>query len=167
VELFLTGKILKPRGLKGEVKVELITDFPHHFVKRKQFFVGVSPSSVVCMQVTKAALHGGFAWLFFEGIDTFEQATTLVGFSLFITEEELAPQPENHVYRHEIVGMRVVDGNGKLFGTVTDIFNMPAHDVYEVQVEGKTVLLPAIEAFVESFELASKTIVMPRCWEFL
>jgi len=63
--------------------------------------------------------------------------------------------------------MRVVDGNGKLFGTVTDIFNMPAHDVYEVQVEGKTVLLPAIEAFVESFELASKTIVMPRCWEFL
>lgn len=167
MELFLTGKILKPRGLKGEVKVELITDFPDHFVSRSCFYVGTSPLSVVPLQVTKAALRGGFAWLFFDGIDTFEKATALVGSSLFITKDELAPQPENRAYVHEIVGMRVVDGNGTLFGTVTDVLPMPAHDVYEVSRESKTILLPAVEAFVESFDLATKTIVMPRCWEFV
>ena len=111
MELYLTGIILKPKGLKGEVKVEPVTDFPESFLSRNEYYAGKSVDSVERLKVKKAALSGGFAWLFFEGIDSMEKAEALVGWKLFVEEDQLLPQPENRAYLHEIIGMRVLDSN--------------------------------------------------------
>lgn len=167
VELYLTGIILKPKGLKGEVKVELITDFPESFLSRKKYFAGKSVDSVQQLVVEKAVLGGGFAWLFFEGIDSMEKAEALVGWKLFIKEEQLLPQPPDRAYLHEIIGMKVLDRSRSEVGKVTNVLAMPAHDVYEVQVGEKKILLPAIDEFVEEFNLREQYMVIPRFEEFL
>ncbi|TLU84840.1 MAG: 16S rRNA processing protein RimM [Chlorobium sp.] len=167
MELYLTGIILKPKGLKGEVKVEVITDFPESFLSRVQFYAGSSVNSVERLTVKKAALSGGFAWLFFEGIDTIEKAEALTGWQLFVDENQLLPQPDNRAYLHEIIGMRVLDRHRREVGVVTNVIRMPANEVYEVQIGGKKVLLPAIDEFVEEFSLAEQCIVIPRYDEFL
>ena len=167
MELYLTGIILKPKGLKGEVKVEPITDFPESFLTRREYFAGSFRESVKRLRVTKAALSAGFAWLFFEGIDSMEKAETLTGWKLFVGEDQLIPQPENRAYLHEIIGMKVLDGSRREVGIVTNVLSMPAHDVYEVKVGEKKILLPAIEEFVEEFSVGEKYMVIPRVGEFL
>jgi 16S rRNA processing protein RimM len=167
VELYLTGVILKPKGLKGEVKVELVTDFPESFLSRCEYYAGKSVDSVERLKVKKAALSAGFAWLFFEGIDSMEKAEVLTGWKLFITEDQLLPQPENRAYLHEIIGMKVLDRNCKEVGVVTSVIKMPANEVYEVQVGEKKILLPAIAEFVDEFNLSEKYMVIPRFDEFL
>jgi 16S rRNA processing protein RimM len=167
VELYLTGIILKPKGLKGEVKVEVITDFPESFLSRHEYYAGKSVDSVERLKVKKAALSGGFAWLFFEGIDTMEKAEALTGWQLFIEEDQLLPQPANRAYLHEILGMKVLDRHRGEVGIITNVIRMPAHEVYEVLVDGKKILLPAIDEFVEEFNLGEKYIVIPRVDEFL
>jgi len=167
VELYLTGIILKPKGLRGEVKVEPITDFPESFLSRKEYFAGKSVDSVERLTVKKAALAGGFAWLFFEGIDSMEKADAVSGWKLFVTEEQLLPQPDNRAYLHEIIGMKVLDRSRSEVGTVTNLLAMPAHDVYEVQVGERKILLPAIDEFVEEFNLREQYMVIPRFEEFL
>ncbi len=91
MELYITGVILKPKGLKGEVKVELVTDFPETFLSRRQYYAGNSVDSVELLKVKKASLAGGFAWLFFEGFDSMEKAEALTGWKLFVTEDQLLP----------------------------------------------------------------------------
>jgi 16S rRNA processing protein RimM len=167
VELYLTGIILKPKGLKGEVKVEVITDFPESFLSRHEYYAGKSVDSLERLKVKKAALGGGFAWLFFDGIDSMEKAETLTGWQLFVEEDQLLPQPDNRAYLHEIIGMKVLDRHRSEVGIVTNVIRMPAHEVYEVLVAGKKILLPAIDEFVEEFNLGEKYIVMPRFDEFL
>lgn len=167
MELYLTGIILKPKGLKGEVKVEPITDFPESFLSRKEYFAGRSVDSVERLTVKKAALAGGFAWLFFEGVDSMEKADAVSGWKLFVPEEQLLPQPDNRAYLHEIIGMRVLDRSRSEVGTVTNVLAMPAHDVYEVQVGERKILLPAIDEFVEEFNLREQYMVIPRFEEFL
>jgi 16S rRNA processing protein RimM len=167
MELYITGVILKPKGLQGEVKVEMVTDFPETFLSRREYYAGKSENSVERLKVKKAALAAGFAWLFFEGIDTMEKAEALTGWKLFVTEDQLLPQPENRAYVHEIIGMKVLDRNRLEVGVVTNIIRMPANEVYEVQVGEKKILLPAIEEFVEEFSLSEKYIVIPRYSEFL
>jgi 16S rRNA processing protein RimM len=167
MELYLTGIILKPKGLKGEVKVESVTDFPESFLSRKAYFAGKSVDSVERLRVEKATLGGGFAWLFFEGIDSMEKAEALVGWKLFVEEDQLLPQPQDRAYLHEIIGMRVLDHTRSEVGTVTNVLAMPAHDVYEVQVGEKKILLPAIDEFVEEFNLREQYLVIPRFEEFL
>ncbi len=167
MELYLTGIILKPKGLKGEVKVEVITDFPESFLSRQEYYAGKSVDSVERLMVKKAALAGGFAWLFFEGIDNMEKAEVLAGWQLFVEEDQLLPQPDNRAYLHEIIGMKVLDRHRRVAGVVTNVIRMPAHEVYEVQVDGKKILLPAIDEFVEEFNLGEKYIIIPRLDEFL
>ena len=167
MELYLTGIILKPKGLKGEVKVEVITDFPESFLSRQEYYAGKSVDSVERLKVKKASLAGGFAWLFFDGIDNMEKAEALSGWQLFVEEDQLLPQPDNRAYLHEIIGMKVLDSHRREVGVVTNVIRMPAHEVYEVQVDGKKILLPAIDEFVEEFNLGEKYIIIPRFDEFL
>ena len=167
MELYQTGVILKPRGLLGEVKVEIITDFPESFLSRREYFAGRSVEDLERLKVKKAALAMGFAWLMFEGVDCVEKAELLVGWSLFVEVHQLMPQPENRAYLHEIIGMKVLDRDRQCVGTVTNVIRMPAHEVYEVQVGGKKVLMPAIEEFVEEFNLVERFMVVPRYDEFL
>ncbi len=167
MELYLTGIILKPKGLKGEVKVEPITDFPESFLSRKEYYAGVSVDSVERLKVQKAVLGGGFAWLFFEGVDSMEKAEMLSGWKLFIEESQLLPQPHDRAYLHEIIGMKVLDRTRNEVGVITNVLDMPAHEVYEVLVGQKKILVPAIEQFVEEFNLLEQYIVVPRFDEFL
>ncbi len=167
MELYLTGIILKPKGLQGEVKVEVITDFPESFLSRREYYAGKSVDSVERLTVKKATLTGGFAWLFFEGVDTMEKAEALAGWQLFVEEDQLLPQPDNRAYLHEIIGMKVLDRHRNEVGIVTNVIKMPAHEVYEVLVAGKKILLPAIDEFVEEFNVGEKYMIMPRVDEFL
>jgi 16S rRNA processing protein RimM len=63
--------------------------------------------------------------------------------------------------------MKVLDGSRREAGIVTNVLSMPAHDVYEVKVGEKKILLPAIEEFVEEFSVGEKYMVIPRVGEFL
>ncbi len=167
MELYLTGLILKPKGLQGELKVEVITDFPESFLSRKEYYAGKSVELVERLRVKKAALSAGFAWLFFEGVDTMEKAEAFTGWYLFVEEDQLLPQPANRAYLHEIIGMKVLDRHRHEVGFVTNVIRMPAHEVYEVRVGEKKILLPAIDEFVDEFNLGEKCMVVPRYDEFL
>jgi len=167
MELYLTGIILKPKGLNGEVKIKPVTDFPESYLSRKEYYAGKSVECVERLKVKKAALAGGFAWLFFEGIDSREKASELAGWQLYVEEEQLLAQPENRAYLHDLVGMKVLDGDRREVGVVLDVLDMPAHEVYEVQVGDRKILLPAIDEFVEEISIAEKYIVVPRFDEFL
>ncbi|EAT59461.1 ribosome maturation factor RimM [Chlorobium ferrooxidans] len=167
MELYLAGVILKPKGLAGEVKVEPVTDFPESFLSRKEYYAGRSADAVDRLTVHKASLGGGFAWVFFDGIDTREKAEALAGVHLYVDEDQLLPQPENRAYIHELIGLKVLDRNRNEVGTVTDILAMPAHEVYEVEVGKRKILIPAIEEFVEEISVRDKFMVVPRFDEFL
>ncbi|MBM3162346.1 MAG: 16S rRNA processing protein RimM [Chlorobi bacterium] len=168
MERYLTGTILKPKGLNGEVKVYPVTDYPERFLSRKSCYIGKTGSEAVLCNVVRASLAKGFAWLFFEGIESREAAEAICGLNLYIEEQELQPMPEGRAYLHELIGLAVVDGSGNDAGVVTDVLQMPASEVYEVTMSGgRVVLLPAIEEFIEEIDTERRLMVVPRFEEFL
>lgn len=167
MELWITGTILKPKGLKGEVKVMPVTDFPEKFLTRKSYWVGGSPEEAVRLEVRGAKLAGGFAWLFLEGIDSREKAEALAGRKLFIEESEAEGRSDDRAWLHELEGMKVLGADRREVGVLTDVLSMPAHEVYEILADGRKVLVPAIEEFVEEISLEGRYIHVPRFGEFL
>ncbi|TCD48360.1 ribosome maturation factor RimM [Chlorobium sp. N1] len=167
MELWLTGIVLKPRGLKGEVKVKPVTDFPEKFLSRTSYWVGGSPETAVHRAVVSSSLSAGFAWLKLEGIDCREKAEAIVGQKLFIEESEVEPRMEERAWLHELEGMKVLGKGRKEVGILKEVLSMPAHEVYEVVSGGRSVLVPAIEEFVEEISLEGRYIYVPRFDEFL
>ncbi|NTV45925.1 MAG: 16S rRNA processing protein RimM [Chlorobiales bacterium] len=167
MERFVVGRIVKPRGLKGEVKVLIVTDFPESFKQRKSYFVGKNEKSAKLMRVVSASLSGGFAFLRFAEINTPEDADALKGSWLYIEESQLMPLEEGKAYQHQLIGLDVFDDQGVCRGKLSAVLHMPASDVYEVDSDGKKILIPAVSEFVEDVDFVQRKVLIRRFDEFL
>jgi 16S rRNA processing protein RimM len=167
VELYLTGIVLKPKGLNGELKVKPVTDYPESFLERRGFYIGRSPEEAVLRNVRSAKLNQGFAWIMFDGIGSREEAESVAGCRLYVTGSELHSLPGDRAYLHELIGLEVYDEQGGRIGVLADVLQMPASDVYEIDTGGRKVLVPAVDDFVEEIDLEKGVMVLRRFSEFL
>jgi len=164
---FEIGRIVKVKGLKGEVKVALETDFPERLKARKILWIGKTPDMASEIKVKSVSVSPDGATYRFIGIDSPEQAKTLVGKSLFVTESDLPKLKGDVAYIHELIGLRVDSGETEI-GTLTNVIKVPSNDVYEVLLgNGKKILMPAISEFIEEVNLTNGYVKVKRYEEFI
>ncbi len=166
-EKFVVGKILKPRGLKGELKVQILTDFPERFQDRTSYWVGLTIDNVQRLKVSSVRFHQDHILLFFENILSFDLAEALKGFYLFIDESELTETEEDFYYDHQLIGLEVKDASGSKCGVLKNVMHYPANDVYELDIKGQLIGIPAIYEFVKEVNVDGHYIIIDRLNEFL
>ncbi|MCS6988822.1 MAG: ribosome maturation factor RimM [Chloroherpetonaceae bacterium] len=163
------GRIVKTRGLKGEVKATLSTDFPERLKKRKKLWIGKTPDDIVQIEVKSVVVAPTFALYRFVGVETPEQAEKLVGKRLFVSENDLPKLSGDVAYIHELIGLMVL-ADEKPIGKLVDVFKAPANDVYVIALDGeneKRILMPAVAEFIEEVNLTNGFVKVKRYEEFL
>ena len=144
------GKVLRPRGLRGEVKVQILTNRFEVFAGARAFIVkGKS------MRVLKSSIQNGFAYVTFDGVGSAEDAEKLRLCLLEINRSEL-PLGEDEVLSGDLIGFRVVGTKGRDFGRVTAINNYGAGEV----IETPHVSFPNEDSFVAETNLTTRTITV-------
>jgi 16S rRNA processing protein RimM len=124
------GMITSAHGLRGELKVELHTDFPERFAPDVVVYLGEELQKVT---ITSARPHQGQMLLQFNGIDDRASADALRNVWVFIPEEEAVELEEDTYFVHDIIGLSVQTTSGKLLGTVGQVLFTGANDVYVVE----------------------------------
>jgi 16S rRNA processing protein RimM len=148
----VVGRVLRPHGVRGELVVEVLSDAPERFTPGAALGAGDPDSGVPLrpLEVSSARLHQGRMLLRFAGVEERDAAEALRGSLLSIPLEaarELAP---DEYWRHQLVGLAVVDAEGKDRGVVSEVLPGAAHDLLQVRrPDGVTVLVPAVAALVE------------------
>lgn len=90
----------------------------------------------------------------FEGIDTAEEASQLVGHELAIEEKDLPVLPGEHFYCYELMGLKVVDTDGEVIGEIVEILENPANDIFVIKSPQKEeILIPATKGVVRKIDL--------------
>jgi len=162
---FLTiGKLQRTHGVKGEIVMEVLTDFPEKIIKGKDVFIG--PRHVE-YQVRSVRSHGQKLLISFEGLNDCDEVSILRNQNVMIKTEDASQLPEGEYYHHEIIGMQVVEENGNPVGTVQEILVTGANDVYVVtQENGGEVLLPAIHDVIINIDKKNgrMTVKLPE-WD--
>ena len=149
------GWIRAPRGVQGELKVVALTDFPQRFAPGAILWAGG-----VRYTVRRARSHRGTLLVEFVGIETRDQAETLRDLLLEVPEEELAPLEENQYFRFQVLGMEVVDRDGRPLGRIEEVLDTGADDVYIVRSAEDELLIPAIDAVVKEVDVAGRRMVV-------
>lgn len=144
------GKILEPWGDKGEVKVEILTDFPERFASLEKVYIGQTARP---LRVKRSRLLEDYAVLHLEGCESRAEASALKGQIIQIPLEELMPLQEGEYYEFEIIGLEVWTDDGLCLGKVQEIIYTGANDVYVVKGPGGEVLIPALEDVVLKIDL--------------
>ena len=156
------GRITAPHGIRGEVKVEPLTDFPQRFEAGSRLWLDGTPYTV-----ERGRWQQRNVILKLRGIDTRNQAEALPG------KELLAPQAmpieaEGVYYLHDILGARVQETSGAALGELADVFSTGANDVYVVRGPRGEILLPALDDVVLEVDLQARriTVAIPDGLEF-
>jgi 16S rRNA processing protein RimM len=158
--LIAIGKVLKPWGVRGEVKVQSLTDFPERFKDlRRVYLVSPRGNEIVCA-VKSARSLGGMPLLLLEGYDSPEKARTIASWLIKIPQEEAVPLPEGQYYWFELIGMVVLSEEGERLGEITDVFATGSNDVYVMKRDGGEVYIPATKEIVKQIDRKARTMII-------
>ena len=151
----VVGRVIGQRGVKGEVKVEVLTDFPDRFESGRVVFIGGHP-----LTIETSHLYKGYFYLKFSTIGSAESAQQLRDKDIEIPVNQLHDLPEGEYYRFQVVGLKVEDIQGEPVGEIVDILPTGSNDVYIVRGPQGEVLVPAIEDIVQSIDLENGLMVI-------
>lgn len=157
--MFLIGKIVNTHGIRGEVRVEQITDFSERFAVGNQVYIVPKNQPPIPVTIASHRLHKQYHLLRFEGFDHIDDVEPFKQADLKITEADLSDLPEGEYYYHEIIGCQMYTTNEEYIGVVVDIFPTGANDVWVIEREnGKEALIPYIQEVVKEIDLSTKKI---------
>jgi len=155
LEFITIGRILAPWGVKGELKVDVVTDFPERFIPRSIVYIKRQP-----MTINSTQWHKGKAIIKVDAVDSVEQAQKLRGQPVEIHHSQLYPLPEGQYYHFQLIGLEVRTTQGELLGNITEILAAESNDNYVVYGSRGRILIPAIEDVVKSVDLAKRCMVI-------
>ena len=148
----VVGRIVRPHGLRGEVRVRLETDFPERLARRRRVYLR-QEGALTPAEITGVRPHGGAVLVTLRGVDSVEAAQRLRGAELVVARRALPPLGPDEYYLFEIVGLRVRTEDGRLLGVVTEVARSLAHDVYVVRGGKGEILVPALKTVVREIDL--------------
>ena len=155
-EYLVVGYLHRPHGVHGELVMEVYTDFPERLKLDSEVFIGDSHSR---MLIAGTRFHNEGLIIKFKDLDTPEEAGRYRNQSVYVKTAERPPLPEGQYYHHELIGFSVLNEKDELIGTLTEIMETGANDVYVVrQPEGGEILLPVISSVILAVEIASRQI---------
>lgn len=153
----IIGKVLKPFSYRGELKVEILTDFPERFASLRTVYIGDDAKS---FSVESVRPHDKYILLKLLGIDSDQQAGRLREQFIYVSVEDAVELPQGQVFLYQVVGLRAVTTDGQLLGTVTDVLDTKANDVYVISDGTREILIPAVPDIVREISLERGEMVI-------
>lgn len=148
------GKVLKPRGLKGELKIELYASDSVRFSHLKRLKIdGIEYG------IDRISPEGAIGYVSLEGIDTVEKAEALRGKLITANRNDLPKLPDGKYYIVDMIGLDVVV-SGEVVGEVCDVLQYGSADVYVVKNGANSFSFPAISGLVKQVDLDLGKIVL-------
>ena len=157
-ELFRVGVISNTHGIRGEVKVYPTTDNVRRFDDLKEVILDTGKEQLI-LHVTSVKYFKNMVILKFKEFDNINDIIPYKGMDLLVTRENAIPLEEGEYYVADIIGSKVITDEDKILGTLTDVLQTGANDVYVVKTkDGKEVLLPSIEECILDRDIENKIV---------
>ena len=158
MKYFKIARILKPQGIKGEVKLKVFSDDIAHFASTDHVYLKQG-GEYVYKKAFGGRVYKDFAYLGIEGIETRNDAEAMRGQYLFIDRDSAAPLEEGKAYVSDLIGLPIVDEQGRELGVLKDILQNGAADVYCVKGD-KPFMFPAVPHIVVEKDIEGGRIVV-------
>jgi 16S rRNA processing protein RimM len=154
------GQVTRAHGVRGEISVTVLTDFPERFETTDWVYLG-NELEADPYRLEKHRWHRDNVLLTLAGITDRTQAEQLVGQLVQVPVEEAVPLPEGSYYLYQLIGLQVVTSAGQKLGVITSILETGANDVYVITTDRQEeILLPAIPDVIKGIDLKQGQMVV-------
>ena len=156
-KLISIGKIVAPHGVRGDVRVIPLTDFPERF----KILKSVQLDNGVILEVEHVKYHKQFVLIKFRGLNSMNEVEKLRNSVLKVERKDAFPLPAGHYYQFDIIGLNVYTIDDDHLGVITDILQTGSNDVYVTEKGGeKPLLIPALKDVVKVIDIEKGKMVV-------
>jgi len=157
-DCFFLGKIVKKYSFKGELLAKLDTDSPELYTEMESVLV-LQHQRLIPFFIENSSLHkSSLLRLDFEDVKDEATAQSLIGSELYLPLNMLPKLSGDQFYYHEIIGFTVIDSAFGEVGTITAINDQTAQALFVIDRQGKEVLIPINDEFVQKLDRKNKTL---------
>ena len=162
------GKIVKPHGLKGRMKVLSYLESDDLLRTLDEIAIRQEKDEIVRFRIRSLQVKGRCFYMEMEGIEKIEEVEALVGCLVLVPEARLSALPEGEYYWQQLIGVEVITEEGRPVGKLKRIFPTGSNDVYVCSEGENEILLPAIEEVVRKIDLQKGMMVvrLPKGLQF-
>jgi 16S rRNA processing protein RimM len=158
-DLLLIGKVVRPHGLKGLLRIISYADSPDTFLKAGAVFLGDGSGKPLKYGIISITPGKKFLLLHLEGLDSLEKAEAYRGGNVYI-EKGVPARSDGEYYWYEIIGLPVFLDTGKRIGIIRRIVPGAGHDIYVVQEGVKEILIPAVHEVIREVDLKKGKVII-------
>lgn len=158
----LLGKIVKPHGIRGELKVFPYTELPENVLEYKELFLSLAePFHPEQRSMINGRMQGKFVIMRLDRCNDRNTAELLAGMEIYIERSALPELDDDEYYLRELIGKKAIS-QGQEFGTIRDIVSGSGHDLLNIiSAEGKEILVPLVTEFIIEFKVDSVVFDLP------
>ena len=157
MDRLIIGEVLKPQGIRGELKVKTFTDTPEDVKAFGTVYIDNVPYKILSFRVGV----DGAAYMGLRGIPDRNAAELFRGKKLEGAREDAPELEEGRYYIVDILGMTCETEEGEVLGIVKDIRNL-ASDIYTIEKAGKSILFPAVKDVIVKYDLENKKLIVNK-----
>jgi 16S rRNA processing protein RimM len=155
-DFLVVGKLGKPHGIRGEIVMDVYTDFPERLQSGMTLFIGPQFEP---LRLSNCRPHRRGMLVSFEGYQDRAEVAELRNQLVHVPAADRPPLPEGEYYHHQLLGLQVIDESGESLGRVEQILGTGANDVYLVRDRnGEERLVPATTEVILDINLEEKFI---------
>ena len=160
-EYLRIGVVLKPQGIKGELKVLPLTDDPRRFAQLREIYLEGVKGGYEKRALLRAAVREDAVYCTVAGIEDRAAAEALRGRYLCVDREHAIQPPKDRYFVCDMIGCGVWDSLGNSLGILEEVTETGANDVYSIRSDsGKTLLVPALKKLLTLVDTDGKRIVL-------
>lgn len=160
----ILGEILRPHGIKGELRMRVMTDYPERLMSGvKRIYLGTDPNEAEAIpySLKSARFHQDYLLLTIADITDRNEAEALKGQFVMIDIDHAIPLEDDEYYAHEIIGLKVKTVQGIELGIIKDVLETGANDVYIVSnPRYGELLLPAHAETIVDIDFDAEIVTM-------
>jgi 16S rRNA processing protein RimM len=155
------ARIVKARGIRGEVACDLATDFPERFQQIEDTTVVMPGGLRLGLKLENHWFHKDRVILKFASYDTMNDAERLVGGVLVISDSDTLELEEDEFYEYDLIGLQAITTEGKKIGQVTGLLHTGGNDLLVIESENKQeLLIPFVDDICKEVDLADRHIII-------
>ena len=153
----IIAEVLKPQGIRGELKIKTFTDTPDIVTQFKTVYIDDTPYKILSFRVG----NDGAAYVGLRGIPDRNAAELFRGKLLEGNREDGPDLEEGQFYIVDVIGLACETEEGEFLGNVVDIRNLSS-DVYTIEKAGKRILFPAVKGVIKRIDLQAQKVIVVK-----
>ncbi|MBE5751662.1 MAG: 16S rRNA processing protein RimM [Clostridiales bacterium] len=157
MQRLIIGEVLKPQGIRGELKIKTFTDFPEDVKAFKTVYIDDTPYKILSFRVG----NDGAAYVGLRGVPDRNAAELMRGKLLQGERDDAPPLNDGQYYIVDIIGLSCETEEGEVLGVVKDIKNLSS-DIYTIEKAGKSILFPAVKGVIKRVDLDNQKLIVDK-----